>query len=66
VVENIYAYTEPSGNFPGYVSINELDDGTVEFIVRHPRDQISSSMILTWHQFEDLAQALYNKVMENP
>lgn len=63
--KNIYAYTEPSGNFPGYVSINELEDGTVEFLVRNPRDQYASSMILTRPQFEDLAQALYSKATEN-
>lgn len=32
--ENIFAYTAPEGSYPGYVSINRLDNGDIEVTVR--------------------------------
>lgn len=32
--ENIFAYTAPGGSYPGYVSINRLDNGDVRVSVR--------------------------------
>lgn len=34
VRDNIFAYTALSGSYPGYVSINRLENGDVEVTVR--------------------------------
>jgi hypothetical protein len=33
---NLFSYTEPGGDYPGYVSINREDDGSVSVTVRAP------------------------------
>jgi hypothetical protein len=40
VKDNLFAYTAASGSYPGYVSVNRLENGDVEVSVRSaPRER---------------------------
>jgi hypothetical protein len=57
-MKNIYAYTDISGPNPGYISVNEQDDGTVSVSVRTRGAKNASFMSLTPDQVAALGAAL--------
>lgn len=48
---NLFAYTSPNNNYPGYVSINRKENGDVSITVRSEGQQTASEMVLTDEQF---------------
>jgi hypothetical protein len=57
-MKNIYAYTDISGPNPGYISVNEQDDGTVSVSVRTRGANNASFIALTPDQADALGAAL--------
>lgn len=57
-MKNIYAYTDISGPNPGYISVNEQDDGTVSVSVRTRGASNASFISLTADQAAALGAAL--------
>ncbi len=48
---NLFAYTTPTGTYPGYVSINRKENGDISIAVRSEGQQTASEMVLTQEQF---------------
>lgn len=57
-MKNLYAYTDISGPNPGYISVNEQDDGTTSVSVRTRGAQNASFISLTPDQVAALGAAL--------
>jgi hypothetical protein len=59
---NIYAFTEPSGSYPGYVSVNVEADGRVSVTVRSSpqkgREGTTASFTLPAEQSDLLTDAM--------
>lgn len=65
--QNIFAYTQPTGGYPSYVSINQLEDSEdVEITVRSPpsnigkntfREGVTACMRLPKSQLQQLVDA---------
>jgi len=64
--ENLFAFTEPSGSYPGFVSVNLLADGRVELVVRTPatpeRGGETAQMELRPDQARELAHSILSGV----
>ena len=62
--QNIYAFTEPTGSYPGYVSVNAEADGSISVTVRGPavdgREGPTASMSLTEEQADTMADAIFD------
>lgn len=60
--KNIYAFTEPSGPYPAYVSVNCEADGRLSVTVRGPavegREGPTASVSLTGGQADIMADAI--------
>lgn len=60
--KNIYAFTEPTGSYPGYLSINREADGSVSIVIRSPprdgREGPNASITLTSEQSDRLTDAM--------
>ena len=58
-MKNVYAYTEPSGTYPAYVSVNADDNlETLRVSVRSSGAQNASEITLTADQARTLAHKL--------
>ena len=61
---NVYAFTEPHGSYPAYVSINCEPDGRLSITVRGPavdgREGPTASMSLTEEQADTMADAIFD------
>ena len=56
---NIFAFTEPRGSCPGYVSVNRQPDGTYSISVRSTGEQSPSTINLTPQQLDRIGQDIY-------
>jgi hypothetical protein len=63
--KNIYAFTEPSGSYPAYVSVNAETDGLISITVRGPavdgREGPTTSISLT----EDQANTMADDILDH-
>ena len=58
--ENVFAYTAPGNDFPGFVSVNKTAAGGLDIIVRSPKENggATAQMALTREQAAALAKAM--------
>lgn len=52
------AYTEPKGTFPGYINVEEHEDGSATIIVRTRRASLTSQVTLPKADFEEFRKQL--------
>lgn len=61
--KNIFAFTDISAILPGYISVNERDDGEICVSVRSQGGSNCSEIVLPRAEFYSLSQALQHFVL---
>jgi hypothetical protein len=67
-MKNLYAYTETINDFPGFLSVNETDDGTYVVTVRRTGNggRDLGSLEMTRAQMDDFITKVALKLNEGP
>lgn len=63
---NIFAYTEHTNTYPGYISINKTGIDEVSVTVRASGASVASTIVLTQDQFRDFIIDMVEKGYANP
>lgn len=63
---NIFAYTELTNTYPGYISINKTGIDEVSVTVRASGASVASTIVLTQDQFRDFIIDMVEKGYANP
>lgn len=66
--KNIFAFTEPGLEYPGYISVNQSDSkgDLIEVAVRTPRSTMTAAICLTHEQALALADSLKSTLDRKP